>query len=216
MKYLLTVTLVLMTSLTGIFAQEKSAIDLKNEAVEALKVNDFKKSLELYEQAMTMMTEEEVDGAMVFNAAFCARKLENHEKAVKYYAWSEKLNYKADMSCYYVGDAYSKLGKEAEMEKVLLEGIEKYKTSKYLDHMKKMVVNYYLIEGSKPYNAAGTILAGAKPSDQKELDELVAKANEKFAEAKPWFEKALNLIPNDERATKPLAEIEGRLNGQIK
>jgi hypothetical protein len=79
--------------------------------------------------------------------------------------------------------------------------------------MKTMLVNYYLVEGSKPYNAAGAILAQAKPTDQAELDKIVASANEKFTEAKPWFDKAAQYgDATDERITKPLAEINSRLN----
>jgi tetratricopeptide (TPR) repeat protein len=212
MKYL--ITLALATSFLFANAQEeKSAITLKNEAVEALKVKDYTKALGIYEQVMTM-TKDAPEGVVYYNAATSARSLESYEKAIEYYKVSETLNYRPDQSAFYVGFILNKQNKDAEMETVMLAAIEKYATtSKILDKMQAMLINYYLVQGSKPFNEAADILKGAKPADQKELDELNVKVKVKFEEAKPWFDKAAKYTAaDDERVTKPLTEIKTRLS----
>ncbi len=214
MKNLLLISVVLLTSLVSIRAQDKTAVDLKNEGTEALKANNFQLAMDLYEQALDKMAGEEPDGQMVFNAGYCARKLENNEKAVKFYQLSEQYNYRPDMSCFYVAYALDKLGRSEEMEKVLIAGMDKYKDSKYVTHMTKMLVDYYLVEGSKPFNEASKILASAATAAPEEYDAIRAKAREKFTEAKPWFDNAAKYAADDERVTKPLKEIETRLAAQ--
>jgi hypothetical protein len=212
MKYFLSTALLVSAFWIGANAQEKSLTELKNEAVKAIQAKDFKTGLALYEQAMPLMTDAP-DGVVYYNAAYCAKTINDDEKALKYYTESEKIRYKGSNSLLNVALLLEKLGRDEEMEQALISGVSKYPGTKDLEQMKSKLVTYYLIEGSKPYNAAGAILAQAKPTDQAELDKVVASANEKFAEAKPWFEKAaLYAEPGDERITKPLAEINSRLN----
>lgn len=210
MRHLFVCSLMLFFAI-AISAQEKSVTDLNNEAKVAIAAKDFQKALPLLEEAMQKQAGQEADAAMIFNAAHCARQLEQYEKAIKYYSEAEKLNYKADMACFYVASSYKKLDKDSEVEKTLVEGIQKYSDSKVLPNMKKMLVDYYLVEGSKSFNEANQILGSSTPANQEELDALVAKANVKFAEAKPWFEKALVYAPDDERVIKPLTDIKQRL-----
>ncbi|PZX15347.1 tetratricopeptide repeat protein [Breznakibacter xylanolyticus] len=212
MKYLVTAALAVTVLFSTVNAQEeKSAITLKNEAVDALKVKDYKKALATYEQVMEI-TKDAPEGVVYYNAATCARTLENYDKAIEYYKQSESLSYRPDQSAFYVGYALNKLDKDAEMEVYMTSIMEKYAASTILDKMKALVITYYLKEGSKPYNEAADMLKAAKPADQKELDELNAKVKVKFAEAKPWFEKAAKYAAaDDERIVKPMAEINSRL-----
>jgi hypothetical protein len=213
MKYLFSTAVLMAAFAFGAFAQEKTLTELKNEAVAAITAKDFAGALALYEQAMPLMADSP-DGVVYYNAAVCAKKIEQDEKALKYYSESQKINYKGSNSCLNVALLQEKLGQDEEMVKTLIDGVAKYPGTKDVEQMKTKLVNYYLIEGSKPYNAAADILK-QKYADQAELDKLVAAANVKYAEAKPFFEMAAQYgDPADERISKPLAEINSRLTAE--
>ncbi|TAJ11348.1 tetratricopeptide repeat protein [Marinilabiliaceae bacterium JC017] len=215
MKYLATLSFLLIFFTGVTFAQDKTAAELKNEGNEALRSKNYKQALTLYEQAIDVWAEgEEMDAAMIYNTANCARKLKNFDKALKYYTQSKELNYKSDISTYYIAYSLKNQDKEEEMEKVLMKGLEEFPTSKYIKHMKKMLVTYYLKLGSEPYNAAGQILGTAATADPSQYDAITAKANAKFEEAKPFFAKALEVDPTNENAKQSLAEINDRLSGK--
>ena len=152
-----------------------------------------------------------------YNAATCARKIKDNEKALKYYTIVKELNYKPDYCTYYIAKSLNSLDKQDEMEKVLVEGLEKYKTSKAAGPMKKMLVTFYLQEGVNPYNEANTILKSySNLKEDQRSQELynatVVKANVKFKEAKPYFEKVISIDPNNENAKKKLTEINDSLS----
>lgn len=191
-------------------AQEKSADDFKNEGNEYIRNQDFKNALASYQEAITMWGDS-VDAATVFNAADCARRVKDNEIAMKYYKMSEELDYKSDFCAYFMSEILKSEGKEAEMEEILLAGIEKYKTGKPSQIMKKNLVTYYLKQGLDPYNEAGKILASAASAKPEEYDGITAKANEKFAEARVYVEKALELDGSNANAKKMMEEIVSRL-----
>lgn len=197
------------------FAQdEKSYIELKNEGNEALRSKDFKKALDLFESAMAVWpAEEEMDAIMVYNAATCARREKNNEKSMELYAKSQKLNYKPDLSAFYMASTLKDMDREEEMEALLKKSLEEYKTSTVVGHMKKMLVSYYLKQGAEPYNDASQILASAANADPSQYAEISAKANESFELAKPWFEKALELDAANENALAALKVINEKLAG---
>ena len=198
---------------TSMAQEEKSYVELKNEGNEALKGKDFGKALELYESSIAVWpAEEAMDAAMVYNAATCARRINNHEKAIELYTKSQELDYKADLSAYYKANAFQDLGRETEMEEFLLKSIEEYKTSSVIGHMKKLLVTYYLKQGVEPYNRASQILASAANADPSQYEEITAKANEAFTEAKPWFEKALALDAANENALAAIKTIDENLS----
>lgn len=213
MKYFLTVAFALM-SMISVLGQDKSGEDLMKEGDIAVQAKEYAKALPIYEQSIAKGGLGENEGKVNFNAAFCARKLKKYDKALKLYSKAEKLNYKGAMSSYYIAYSYNKLDQGAKVEETLIPAIEKYSKSKYINHMKKMLVNYYLVEGSVPFNAGNEILGSEQPQTQEELDALVAKANVKFEEAKVWFEKAAKYAPTNEKVTGTLAEIEKHLSGE--
>ncbi len=214
MKYLLTVSFVLFALAGSIFAQEKSAADYKNEGNEALRNKDYQKALELYEQSVANWEEgEPLEDAMLYNMATSARRIENYDKAIKYYEMTKNQGFRPDISAYYIAYSLNKQGKGEEMESFLAEAIDEFESSKYLGHMKKMLVNYYLKKGSEPFNEASQILASAQNADPSQYDEINERANEAFAKAKPWFEKALKYDPENENANASLEEINSRLAG---
>lgn len=211
MKYLAVVGMLLFS--LGGFAQEETAyIELKNQGNEALRGNNFAEALEAYESAVAEWPEgEEMDAAMVFNMATSARRIKNDEKALEYYQQSADLGYRADFSTYYVASSLNSLGREDEMEEVLLKALEEHKTSSVVGHMKKMLTTYYLKQGAEPFNRAAQILASAANADPSQYEEITARANESFAEAKPWFEKVLEIDPGNENAQASLREVNSRV-----
>ena len=219
MKYLLTLSFVLFM-FAGAIAQDKTAAEYKNEGNAALKAKNYKLALENYEKAVTNWEDGvEMDSKMVYNAATCARKIKDYDKAIKFYTQSKELNYRADIATYYIALSLKNQGKEEEMEKVLKSAITEFANSKYVGHMKKMLVTYYLKEGSVPYNAATKIWAtynnlGESQRTQELYDKTAVKANVKYEEAKPWFAKVLEIDPNNANAKKVLAEINDNLKGK--
>jgi tetratricopeptide (TPR) repeat protein len=213
MKFLTMMSFLLVMALSSGFAQEgKSSVEFKNEGNEALRGNNFKQALELFESAIAVWpAEEEMDAVMIFNAATCARREKDSEKALKYYAKSQELGYKSDMSAYYRASSLKDLDREVEMEELLLKSIQEFSTSNTVGHMKKMLVTYYLKQGSEPYNRASETLKSAANADPSQYAEITSKANEAFVEAKPWFEKALELDAANENALAALKAINEKL-----
>lgn len=191
-------------------AQEKSADDFKNEGNEFVRAKNYKSALASYEQAISLWGDS-LDAATVYAAADCARRIKNSETAIKYYKQSEALDYKGDFCTYYIADILKDAGKDAEMEEVLLAGIEKYTSGKPAQLMKKALVTHYLKQGLEPYNEAGKILATTATAKPEEYEGITAKANEKFAEARPFVEKALALDAANENAKKMMSEIVSRI-----
>lgn len=195
------------------FAQDgTSYIELKNSGNEALKAKDYAKALELYEDSYNQWPEDvEVDKAMIFNMATTARRVDNNEKAYKYYSESKELKYKGDYSAFYMASALENMEKEDEMVEVLTVAMEEFPTSGVIGHIKKKLTTYYLKRGAEHYNTANQIIGTAANADPSQYDEITLKANEAFTEAKPWFEKVLEIDAANKNAEVCLREINTRL-----
>ncbi len=194
MKYILSVTLLLFTVLGTSFAQdEKSGDELKNEGNAALKAKDYKTALPLFESAIAAWEAagEDVDDATVYNTATCARKLKDDTKSLKYYAIAKKLGYKGDVATYYSAMAYKSLGKDVEMEKELLGGIEKYSTSKYVGHMKKQLATLYVKDANDYFTKGVSILNTRTDANRDDWDAIKEKAGAEFGKAVELADKTL-------------------------
>lgn len=208
MRYLATLSF-LMLMFVGAIAQDKSAAELKNEGNDALRDKDYKTALAAYEQAIaTWGDEEEMDQAMVYNTATCARKLKDYDKAVKYLNQSIEAGYKDDISTYYVADCLDKQGKEAEMEKVLVAGIGKYSTSKYVGNMKKKLATYYVKESNSLYSEGQKILNTRVDGNRDQWDDIKTKAKVVFDKAADYANKALEVQPTNANAKTILEGID--------
>ncbi|TRX70576.1 tol-pal system YbgF family protein [Carboxylicivirga sp. M1479] len=207
MKYLATLSLVFLMSL-GAVAQEESAVELKNQGNEALRAKNYKGALELFEKAIAAWGEEEMDAAMVYNTATSARKIKDYEKAQKYYNESKNLAYKADVSTYYVASSLKSMGKNEEMEKVLLAGIEEYGASKYVGHMKKMLAGYYVKESNALYTKGQEILNSRVDGNRDQWDSIKAKAKVVLDESSAFAKKALEYDAANKNAQAILTGID--------
>ena len=206
------ITLLLAFTNMTYIQEENEHVKFRKEGDEAFKNRDYGKALEAYESALAALPQgENLDAEMIFNTANCARRINNNEKALKYFIQSKELNHKADMSVYYAASALKELGKEEEMEQMLLKAVDGFKTSNILGHMKKMLVTYYLEKCTEPYNQASQMLSSASNATSSQYDEIIKRVNEAFAKAKPWFEKVLIYDANNESALASLKEIDSHL-----
>ena len=209
-------------------AQEKTADEFKNEGNEFVRNKNYKAALASFEQAIELWGDS-VDQATVYNAADCARRTKQFDTAIKYYQKSVELNYKADFSTYYIADILGDQGKDEEMEAVLVDGFvfrvtqaifpavlvdgfAKYKIGKAAGVIKKSLAGYYVKKGAAIYNEGNNILGTSATAKPEEYASITAKAKEKFTEAKPWIEKALEVDATNANALKVM---EG-LNEQLK
>ncbi|SMO38553.1 hypothetical protein SAMN06265379_101417 [Saccharicrinis carchari] len=203
MKYVLSVTLLLFTMLGVGYAQEaKSAAELKNEGNAALKSKDYKSALVAFESAIANWDEaEDMDAAMVYNTATCARKIDNHKKALKYYQQSKDLGYKEDVAAFYIGMAYKNMGKDQEMEKALLSGIEEFPNSKYIGYMKKELAKFYVIQANEFFTKGISILNSRVDGNRDQWDAIKKNAKAEFDQAEALADKALKYHANNKPAT---------------
>ncbi|MFW5890202.1 MAG: tetratricopeptide repeat protein, partial [Marinilabiliaceae bacterium] len=116
MKYLLTISFVLFAFATGIVAQDKTAAEYKNEGNDALRNKDYATALENYEKAIENWEDGEPEDAMVYNAATCARRTEEFDKAIKYYEMAKDRGFRDDIATYYIAYSLGKQGKAEEMK----------------------------------------------------------------------------------------------------
>ncbi len=208
MKYLATLSLVFLMSLGAVVAQEESAVELKNQGNEALRTKNYKGALEAFEKAIAAWGEEEMDAAMVYNAATSARKINDHEKSQKYYEEAKKLGYKADAATYYIATSLKSRGKAKEMEKVLLAGIAEFPTSKYAVHMKKQLAGYYVKESNALYTEGQELLNSRVDGNRDQWDTIKSKAKIVLDEAGSKAKKALEYDATNKNAKTILAGIE--------
>ncbi|MGQ1787219.1 MULTISPECIES: tetratricopeptide repeat protein [unclassified Saccharicrinis] len=202
MKNILSVTLLLFTMLGAAYAQEeKSAAEFKNEGNAALKAKDYKTALASFEAAIEAWDEsEDMDAAMVYNTATCARKLKNNEKALKYYAQSKELGYKEDVATFYSGMAYKSMDKMDDMEKVLLAGVEEFPNSKYIGYMKKELGKHYVKQANEFFTNGISILNTRTDANRDQWDAIKGKAKAEFDQADSLADKALGFDAKNKAA----------------
>ena len=207
------VFLLLIAFAVSSFAQvDNEHFKLKNEGNAAYRNKEYQKALDTYEEALKVWPPDEImDAQMIYLVADCARRLKDDEKALLYFSRSLELEYNPDNSSLYMASALRALNREDEMEMLLLKSVERFQEGAALVQMKKMLVTHYMKKGAEHFNRASEILktaAGAKPE---QYDEITKRANDSFSEAKPWFEKVLEIESENEDAAKRIAEINNRI-----
>lgn len=199
-------------------AQEKSAIDLKNDGNEALRAKDYKKALELFEQSLAKWDQEEADLAMMYNSGYCAYKIEDFTKAVEFFSKSIENNYKVSNALLYKANSQKKLGDEDGYIATLQAGLASNPAD---EKIKDMLSTYYLKEGNAFYKAGAAILkdaaddvaAGKYTTNDDAYKAATEKAKNEFKKALPLFEKALEITPADDTAKQLKASCEQNING---
>lgn len=205
MKRILFLLLLAMPMLC--FAQdEKSADDYKNEGNEFLRNKNNQDALASYQKAIELWGDS-VDKATIYNAATCAKNIQDYDTALKYYNQSIELGYKADYSLYYIAEVYGKQGKTEERIAKLEEGYGLYKEGKVASFIQKGLSKEYVNKANAYYKEGNTILQEAQTAKPEQYAEIESRAKVKFKEANTWVEKALEVNPTDANATNMKAAL---------
>ena len=202
------------------FAQDAvvDAIQLKNDGNEALRGKEYKKALGLFEKSIANWGEEEKDKAMAYNAGYCAYKVKNFEKSVKYFDESIADNYKVATAYLYKANSLKKAGDDAGFVETLKAGISSNPNDA---KMKSMLSKHYLREGNAFYKqgaeilkqAAADVAAGKYKTTDDQYKQATAKAKDEFKKALPLFDQALGITPDNATAKQLKAACTQAING---
>lgn len=195
------VSLLMAMPMVGFAQEDKSADEYKNDGNAAYRNKDFAGALTAYEKAIELWGEE-LDAATVYNAAMCAEKTKDLDKAKTLYEKSVTLDYKADISTYKITSILGKQKKVEEQRAALEAAVTKYTEGKAAAFIKKDLAKSYRDEAFAAYNAGAKKLAECQSAKPEDYAAIKAEAKKIFSEGTPWIEKALTVSPGDEQCTK--------------
>lgn len=200
-------SLLMAMPIVGFAQEEKSADVYKNEGNAAYREKKFDVALASYEKAIELWGEE-LDAATVYNAAMCAEKVKDLDKAKTLYEKSISLDYKADISTYKVTSILGKQKKVEEQRAALEDAVTKYTEGKAAAFIKKDLTKSYRDEAFAAYNAGAKKLAECQTAKPEDYAAIKGEAKKMFVEGQPWIEKALSVSPADEQCLKIKQSIE--------
>ena len=169
------------------------------------KMKDAAKALECFEKAIE--TSEEDTGALSFNSAVLAFRLENFEKTVKYFDKAIASNFRPEDAYFNKAAALKRMGNDELYEATLVEANTKFPTDQKIAGA---LANAYVLKGNDLYTGGAAIInaANQKVTDgafttadaayTTELD----KAKVEFKKAMEVLEKAIKLDPKNANAQK--------------
>lgn len=198
---------------------EKTFADLKNEGNAAIKVKDFPKALDLYEQALVKLGDKPIaDTSMIYNMGLCAMSSKNYEKALKYFDQSISMNYKKVNSLLYKADVYRLTKNDAEslkaMETALSIAPEDAKVKSKLAAYYVKEANSFYAKGSAIITKVnGQITAGKLKTSEEPYKQAEKQAVDEFKNALPLIDKALGFDPNNGTAKQLKAACEQAIKG---
>ncbi|HSO85419.1 MAG TPA: tetratricopeptide repeat protein [Draconibacterium sp.] len=108
--------------------------DLTNQAVDALKVEDYNKALASFEQILEINnmpvvksdSPDAIDTVIIFNSGLAAYNAEKYEKAIHYYRESAKYGYNGARTYSLIGASYQLMNDTIAALDALKEGYQKY------------------------------------------------------------------------------------------
>ena len=174
------------------------------------KMKDFAKALESFEKAIE--TSEEDTGALCFNAAVLAFRLENFEKTIKYFDKAYEAGFRPQDAIFNKAAAQNRMGDSEGYKASLKAGNEKYPTDKKIA---SALANIYVSEGNEIYrdgaeilNAANTkVNEGAYTTEDDAYKAELGKANAEFRKALEKLETAIKLDAANANAQKLIEAI---------
>ncbi len=197
---------------------EKTFADLKNEGNAAIKIKDYPKALDLYEQALLKWGDKPVaDTSMIYNMGICGISAKNYEKALKYFDQAILMNYKKVNSLLYKAEVYRLTKNDAESLKTLQSALT---ISPEDVKVKGKLASYYVKEATVFYSKGSEIMtkvneqitAGKlKTGEEQKLAEK--QAVEAFKKALPLVEKALGYDANNATAKQLKSACEAAIKG---
>lgn len=194
------------------FAQE-SAADFKNAGNEALRAKNIQGALENFEKAISAWEAagEEVEMATVYNAADCARKLNENDKAIELFKKCEAGDYKTDYCAYYIAKAIEKKGDIEGTKAQLTSAMEKFTEGKVASFIRKDLAKIYVNEAKVSYDKGSEILKEVASAKPEQYAEIQGRAKEEFKKALPIFEKAGEIDPTNKNVSVFINAIKDQL-----
>ena len=132
-------------NLANTFVQK--AIDAYNEKNYEDAFLYFEKTLEVKEMKIFG---DEIDTAIIYNAAITAQRNQNYDKAISYYNKAIEYNYAAGDAIFMLSGCYKEKGDNENYINTLKSGFEKYPANQSL---LGGIINYYLLEAENPEEA---------------------------------------------------------------
>lgn len=205
----LIIALILIIGFTSVYAQDKSAKDFKIEGADAYKAKDFQTGFDSFEKSIQLYEADgKTDTTLYYNAAICAFKIKNYEKAVSYFNRSVELGYKGCKSELYKANSLKMLEKYEDMEVVCENAIPM--CPKYKAKFNDLLFKHYLKSGLEIFNGAAKMQADATPLATSNPDEYTAemeKVKAKFSDSLPLLEKAHTYKKDDKTCNKALKSV---------
>ena len=194
----------LCLSFGTLFAQE--SVKLQNAGNDALNAKDYAKALENYEKALAVWGTLPQDYSIIYNCAICAIKVNDMDKAIKYYDIAYANNYRAEDALFNKAAILKFQKKNDEYQKAITEGNTKFPQNV---KFKVEISKNYFAEAVGHVNAANAILKAAidkintkKFKDAKDPGYVaeMGKAKKEFALAITSLDKTLEYNPADDKA----------------
>lgn len=169
------------------------------------KLKDYPNALASYEKGLELS--EEKPGALLLNAAVTAYRLEQYEKAVKYFDLAYLAGFKAEDALLNKAMAQKKMNNEEGYKQTLVMGAEKFPANKKITGA---LANAYVGEGNALYkdgvdvlNAANKkVTEGTLKTDEDAYKTAVDKAKAEFKKALEVLDLAIKLDPENQNAKK--------------
>jgi len=174
------------------------------------KMKNFELALEAFEKAIE--TSEEDTGALSFNSAVLAFRLEKFEKTAKHFDNAYKANFRPQDAIFNKAAALNRMGDSKGYKDALVAGNEKFPTDKKIA---AALANVYVSEGNEVYregaeilNAANTkVNEGAFTTEDDAYKAEMAKAKGEFKKAMELLEGALKLDASNANAQKLIEAV---------
>jgi len=204
--------------MAGYAQEEKSAAEITNEGNDALRVKDFTKALNLYEQAISKMSEAPQDTAMYYHMAYSAYQIKSFDKAIKYFDESIKLDYKKETAFLYKANSYKMMKDEdgyvKTLEEALTDSPDNAKVKSMLAIVYLKQANVFYTNGAKILkDAAADVTASKYKTTDPQYKDAEGKAKEEFKKALPVVDKALSFDPENATAKQLKAACEQTIKG---
>jgi tetratricopeptide (TPR) repeat protein len=174
------------------------------------KLKNFDLALQSFEKAIETSTED--TGALSFNAAVLAFRLENFAKTAQYFDNAYKANFRPQDAIFNKAAALNRMGDTKGYKDALVAGNEKFPTDKKIA---AALANVYVSEGNEVYREGAEILntantkanEGAYTTEDDAYKAEMAKAKAEFKKAMELLEGALKLDATNANAQKLIEAV---------
>ena len=136
------------------FAMINLPNEIVNKAVAYYEEENYPAAFKFFEKTFELkklpLFGEEIDTAIIYNAALMAQRSEDYDNAIKYYDMAIQYNYGEGDTYVLLADSYKEKGDTVNFIKTLKAGFEKHPENQSL---LGTLINYYLIDSENPQEA---------------------------------------------------------------